>query len=231
MRLTNLVPSFLKPVLRPIYCKIHYLYKRITYHPRSRNELYQYWKHPWKFDNSNLPEGYLKPKERSLFLLKIMKPYANSNEKILEIGCNVGRNLNFLFLEGFKKLEGIEINQKAVQLLNQSYPEMVRYAKIYNLPVEEIIKEFKDCEFGIVFTMAVLEHIHTDSEWIFTEMVRITEKYLITIEDERALSWRHFPRKYKKIFEHYGMKQIQEFSCNQVDGLGSNYFARIFKKT
>ena len=111
----------------------------------------------------------------------------------------------------------------------QNY-EMARYAKIYNLPLEEIIQEFKDCQFGIVFTMAVLEHIHTDSEWIFPEMARITEKYLITIEDERSLSWRHFPRKYKKIFESLGMKQIQEFSCSEVNGLKSNFFARIFKK-
>lgn len=230
MKFTNLVPSFFKPVLRPIYCKIHYLYKRITYHTRSRSELYQYWREPWKYDKNNLPENYLKPKERSIFLLKIMKPYVSINERILEIGCNVGRNLNFLFNAGFKKLEGIEISEKAVKLLNKHYPEMAQHVKIYNVPVEEKIKNFKNCEFDIVFTMAVLEHIHKDSEWILPEIARITKKYLITIEDERSLSWRHFPREYKKIFEHFGMKQVQEFNCSEVEGLGSNYFARILRK-
>jgi len=230
MKLTNLVPEIFKPLLRPIYCRLHYLYKKISYKPRSRSELYQYWREPWEYGKANLPENYLKPKERSIFLLKIMKPYVNIDEKILEIGCNVGRNLNFLFNTGFKNLEGIEISKKAVKLLNEFYPEMAQYAKIYNVPVEEIIKNFKDCEFDIVFTMAVLEHIHKDSEWIFPEIVRITGKYLITIEDERELSWRHFPRNYKKAFESLGMKQIQEFNCREIDGLRSNFFARIFRK-
>ena len=107
---------------------------------------------------------------------------------------------------------------------------MARYTKIYNVPVEEIIREFRDCEFGIVFTMAVLEYIHTDSEWIFPEMVRVTKDFLITIEDERCISWRHFPRNYKKVFESLGMKQVQEFNCGEVGILNSGFFARIFRK-
>lgn len=230
MKLTNLVPEIFKPLLKPIYCKLHYLYRKINYKPRSRSELYRYWREPWEYDKNNLPENYLKPKERSIFLLKIMKPYVSIDEKILEIGCNVGRNLNFLFNAGFKNLEGIEISKKAVNMLRESFPEMAKYTKIYNAPVEEIIKNFNDYEFDIVFTMAVLEHIHKDSEWIFPEIVRITGKYLITIEDEYGYSWRHFPRNYKKVFESLGIKQIQEFCCSGVNGLGSYFFARIFTK-
>lgn len=107
---------------------------------------------------------------------------------------------------------------------------MASHTKIYNVPIEEIIKELRDGEFDIVFTMAVLEHIHTDSEWIFSEMVRITKDFLITIEDERGISWRHFPRNYKNVFESLRMKQIEEINCSEVDELGSDFFARIFKK-
>ncbi len=128
------------------------------------------------------------------------------------------------------KLSGVEISEKAVQLLKESYPEMTSHLKIHNVSVEEIIKEFKDGEFDVVFTMAVLEHIHTDSEWTFPEMMRITKDFLITIEDELGFSWRHFPRNYKKVFESLGMKQIEEINCGRVDGLGERVFARIFKK-
>lgn len=145
------------------------------------------------------------------------------------IGCNVGRNLDYLFLADFKKLEGVEISETAIKLLRQSYPKMARHTKIYK-PVEEIIGSFQDGTFDIVFTMAVRQHIHRDSEWIFSEMVRITRDFLITIEDERGVSWRHFPRNYKKVFESRGMKQIQEFNCSDVAGLGSNFFAGIFSK-
>jgi 2-polyprenyl-3-methyl-5-hydroxy-6-metoxy-1,4-benzoquinol methylase len=106
---------------------------------------------------------------------------------------------------------------------------MAGHATIYNKPVEEVIKEFEDRQYDAVFTMAVLEHIHSDSEWVFEEIVQVSKKYLITMEDERTVSWRHFPRQYKKIFEKVGTKQIEEIQCNKEDhGLGSSFYARVF---
>lgn len=61
-------------------------------------------------------------------------------------------------------------------------------------------------------------------------MVRISKTYLITIEDEKDIPWRHFPRCYKKVFESPGMKQIEEINCSKVEGLPSGFIARIFKK-
>jgi SAM-dependent methyltransferase len=192
------------------------------------NELHTYWKRPW--DVSNLPEGYLYGKERSQFLVELLKKYADSQSVILEIGCNVGRNLNYLFLAGFKKLVAVEISKEAIKQLKQSFPELAKYAKIYNMPVEEIITKFEDGAFDIVFTMAVLEHIHPDSGFIFSEMARITKRFLVTIEDEQGVSWRHFPRNYAKVFESLGLEQIENFNCRKVLGLGGDFFARVFKK-
>ena len=229
MRLAKLIPNFLKPVLRQIYRVFANLsvYRKIAHQPR-RNKLHQYWRQPW--DGHNLPQSYLEPKERSQFLVEIMKRHVSPDVRILEIGCNVGRNLNYLWLAGVKNLEGIEISEQAVQLLNQSYPEMASHIKIHNVPVEYVIKTFRDGEFDIVFTMAVFEHIHTDSDWIFPEIVRITADFLITIEDEQSISWRHFPRNYKKVFALHGIKQVEEINCSEVDGLGSSFFARVFKR-
>ncbi len=222
MKLASIVPNFLKPLLRPIY-------RKITHHPKSRAELHRYWRQP--SDGANPPQGYLEGKGKSELLLKLIAKHADHQSRILEIGCNVGRNLNHLYAAGFKRLEGIEISEAAVELLRQSYPEMGSNSKIHNVPVENVIKEFGDNEFDTVFTMAVLEHIHRDSEWIFAEMVRITKGFLITIEDERGMSWRHFPRNYKKIFGRLGMKQIEELKCDEVDGLGHNFYARVFEKS
>lgn len=192
---------------------------------RNRNELNQYWKNP---DGENQPRYYMIPVERSRFLHETIKRYANTDAKILEPGCNVGRNLNYLYEAGFAKLTGIEINPNVVELLNQSYPKMARTAKIYNAPIEDVISKFKRNEFDIVYTMAVLEHIHTDSNWIFSEMQRITKSYLITIEDEAGVSERHFPRNYKQVFEPLGFAQIEEQDCQKV--MGSGFELRVFKK-
>lgn len=224
-RIVKWIPDFIKPILRPLY--YHWL-DLIT--PRkSRDELHQYWRKP--YDGCNLPlDYYMEGQERSQFLVELIKRYIDSDAKILEIGCNVGRNLNYLFTSGYTKVEGIEIGKDAIALMKRAYPEMAKLIKVYNAPVEDIINDFEDDVFDVVFTMAVLEHIHPDSRFIFSEMVRITKRYLITIEDERSVSWRHFPRNCRKVFEPLGLKQIQEFNCQGIKGLGSNVWARIFLK-
>jgi SAM-dependent methyltransferase len=232
MQLKNLIPPFLKPILRSSYYTVvrSSAYRKIVHKPRSREELHQYWRRPAE-DLDNVPQDYLKGEERSQFLVNIVKKHAQEDAKILEIGCNVGRNLNYLHLAGFRRLNAIEINEDAIKLLKESFPQMASQTVIHHSPVEEVIKTFSDGEFDVVYSMAVLEHIHTESEWIFTEIVRVTDKFLITIEDEENLSWRHFPRNYRKSFEALGMKQIEEFNCGNIEGLGGGFFARVFKKT
>ena len=125
---------------------------------------------------------------------------------------------------------GVEISEDAVDLMKHTYPEMAKQIEIYNNPVEDVIENFEDDAFDVVFTMAVLMHIHPGSRFIFPEMVRITSKYLITIEGEKGASWRAFPRNYKQIFESLGMKQVYQFNCREIKGLGLIYFARVFVK-
>jgi len=197
---------------------------------KTRKELHLYWKDPRDKDNSAalyLKEGGL----RSKFLVKLIKKHTTSfQNSVLEIGCNVGRNLNYLSHAGYKKLSGIEISTEAVKLMKKSYPVLCKSAKIYNSPVERIIKKLGDSQFDIVFSMAVLQHIHRDSEWIFREMARITKQYIITIEDEHGLTWRHFPRNYKTIFGKLNVVQVEQMNCKHIKGLSKNFMARVFKK-
>jgi SAM-dependent methyltransferase len=228
MRFADVIPQGLKQVLRPYYRRGVLFFRKIFHRPRSREYLLEYWKQP--SDEGNRPKDYLEGGQRSGFLVDILKKYAGPEQSVLEIGCNVGRNLNCLFQSGFLDLSGIEINESAVLLLKQQYPEMAARTKIHNAPVEDVIKKIKDNEVDAVFSMAVLEHIHSQSEWVFQEIVRITKDVLITIEDEEGVSWRHFPRNYKKIFEGLGMRQVEVRDCAGVSGLGATFAARVFKK-
>ena len=229
-----LTPEYFRPALVRLYPFFNrtrigpWVYRRVERLLTTRNDVHQYWRQPT--DDVNLPQAYLEGAARSQLLQEIMDKYAKPNASILEIGCNVGRNLNHLFKAGHQNLSAIEINEGAVKILKQSFPEMAGHTTIYNAPIEECIVKFKDGEFDIVFTMAVLEHIHRDSDWVFPEIARVTDGYLITIEDERSRSWRCFPRNYQRIFEPLGMRQIEEFRCDEVDGLGSDFYARVFSR-
>lgn len=185
-------------------------------------ELHNYWK------NSNRHFPYLLHKEKSIYLLKFVKKYCTKKDKILEIGCNVGRNLNCLFQAGYKKLSGIEISSMALGVLKDVYYHMAEKTIFYNKPVEDIIKNFKNNQFNLTFTMAVLAHLHQESNWVFKEIARVSQA-LIIIEPETATSWHIIPRKYKPILESCGMIQIYE---EEVAGIKSliSYVLRIFKK-
>lgn len=168
----------------------------------------------WKQDSPilNKAEGYIQGNYKSEFLYKFL-PELEPSLPILELGCNVGRNLNYLFTKGFSNLSGVEINEHAVKLMEKTYPEFYRQATIYNDTIEETIKKIPEKSFELVFTMAVLEHIHPNSEFIFNEIIRISKKYIITIEDEIHDTHRHKARNYKEIFGNLGAKEIK--SSNQ----------------
>ena len=190
---------------------------------KPRDELHDYWRNP---DEMNVPSGYFQAEERSAYLVSLVKQYAKPDASILELGCNVGRNLHYLWHAGYHNLSGVEINEQAIRLMKERFQDM--QITIYQGTIEDRIKELG--QYDVLFTMAVLEHIHTDSEWIFAEMVKASRKYIITIEDEKHTSERHFPRNYKKIFEPLGCKQIFEKQLSTKEGLGPRFYARVFVK-
>ena len=223
MTFTRIVRTLLRPAKRA--------YRRLTLRQRTREELQGYWRSPP--DEGNLPQSYLEGAARSMLLLELVRQHLSvdpARASILEIGCNVGRNLNYLFGAGYLNLTGIEISENAVRLLRQEFSALAAASRIHVAPVEEKIREFVDGEFDLVFTMAVLEHVHDQSAWIFTEMVRVTKELLITVEDEREVSERHFPRNYGRVFTMVGMKEIHSLRCDSIEGLGPGFFARIFRK-
>lgn len=203
------------------------LYRRVTHRPKSRRQIHSYWRSP---PTENAPERYAWESrgERSRFLVSLVERYASSDARILEVGCNVGRNLEYLRRAGFMNLTGIDINPQAVALMGQTYPELADLATIKVGAAEDIIPSFGDSEFDVVFTLAVLEHIHPESEWLFAHLARIA-RTLITIEDERTVHWRVFPRNYREVFEGLGRTQVHEEICGHLTTLGSMFVARVFR--
>ncbi len=150
---------------------------------------------------------------------------------VLEVGCNAGRNLEHLFGAGHRNLSAIEINADAIALLRRSFPDMAARLDLRHGPAENLLPGFPSAHFDLVFTMAVLEHLHDDSESVFAGIARVCRRFLITIEDEHRVSWRHFPRNYRKVFEPLGLAQILEQRCDPaIHGLSEVHVARVFRR-
>lgn len=223
-------PRLLRPVTRPLYRLVttSRLWKRAFHRPESLDKVHEYWRAPW--DGDNLPDSYVEGEDRSAFLLSLVERHSQPDASLLELGCNVGRNLQYLFDRGYRNLTAIEISPQAVEALRRHHVDVAAAATIHNAPMEDVLKTFADDSFDTVFSLAVLEHLHTDSDWVFAHIARVTGRCLVTVEDERGVSWRHFPRNYREIFEPLGLTQVEEVNCENVPTLGPNSIGRVFLK-
>ncbi|MED4585437.1 hypothetical protein [Brevibacillus choshinensis] len=102
--------------------------------------------------DANRADYYIEGIESSKFLLENMEGYFGFHANILEIGCNVGRNLNYLFQAGYQNLSGVEISNYATELLKKTYLKLECKATIYNSPVEEVITTLPENGYMIWFT-------------------------------------------------------------------------------
>lgn len=190
------------------------------------SNLQAYWRNPP--DSINKPSEYAKYTQRSEFLMDILPNYATKDFNILELGCNCGRNLQALYLAGYKHLSGVDINTTALKYGESIYPDLYSAAEFYNESIESWIKT-NSVLYDLIFTMAVLEHIPKESEWIFYNISHKARYNIITIEDENSGSPKHFPRNYKVIFDQLGWWQLFEKQASKADEL-EGITARVFTR-
>ena len=201
----------------------------------SKTEVHNKWKNYEKGNPGRMVKEYTKDEERSEFLYEQIKSFnlvRTKSEPILEIGCNVGRNLNVLYKKGFHNLYGIEISPDAIESMKKLYPEMYSNSTLIVGPVEETIKEIEDDKFPLTFTMAILMHIHPKSNFIFDEISRISSDYIITVEDEDTYGAGGglFPRDYGIIFSKLGWKNLLTKPVDRSELAKLKVTIRIFQK-
>lgn len=97
--------------------------------------------------------------------------------RILEVGANIGLQLEVLRSMGFKNLLGIEINDFAVREAKRIFPQVdVIKGSAFDLP-------FRDKYFDIVFTSGVLMHISPkDIRRALNEIYRTSRRYIFGFE-------------------------------------------------
>jgi len=95
--------------------------------------------------------------------------------RILEVGCNVGIQLNLLSCMGFENLYGIEVNRYAI---DKSH-EVNRGLTVYPLYGTALDLPFKDGWFDLVYTSGVLIHVSPDDiATVMREMARCSNRWV-----------------------------------------------------
>ena len=112
-----------------------------------------------------------------VFFSKIFSQYQIKLESFLELGCNVGMNLLAL-KEIFPNanISGVDINEKAIKLLQKSQKNFdLRCSSINDFQTEE--------KFDLVFTKGVLIHLNPrDLEKTYEKIYNLSKKYILICE-------------------------------------------------
>ncbi|WP_266076307.1 class I SAM-dependent methyltransferase [Haladaptatus caseinilyticus] len=128
--------------------------------------------------------AYYGPNETSESICARLDSRFGSNTAILELGCSSGRHLSHLLDNGYENLHGIEINGEAFDVMAETYPDLAERGTFYHDAIENVVGDFDDGQFDVVFSVETLQHLHPDDERVFAEIARITDDLLITVENE-----------------------------------------------
>ncbi|WP_435153078.1 class I SAM-dependent methyltransferase [Haladaptatus sp. DFWS20] len=128
--------------------------------------------------------AYYGPNETSDLIREYFDSALGSDASILELGCSSGRHLSHLLDNSYDDLSGIEINDEAFEVMDNTYPELAERGTFYHDAIENVVDDFEDGQFDAVFSVETLQHLHPDNKWVFAELARITDDLLITVENE-----------------------------------------------
>ncbi len=188
---------------------------------QTREYCHNFWKSP---PAPNDPATYAAaPPARAAYIKALIERTFPTARTVLEPGCNTGRNLAALCKD--YTVRGIEISPAAVKHLRKKYRRL-KDVTIVNGTLEEELPYEPTTD--VIFTCAVLEHIHPDSKALFKDMADLTKLGIITIEDEVNATSRHCPRNYKNVFVPLGMKEVFMEIPPEPTGLGKHFRTRVF---
>lgn len=111
-------------------------------------------------------------------IFKQILPELSADAKILEVGCNVGCQLQILQQMGFTNLYGIDIQSYAIEKAKElSKGINIIQGSAFDLP-------FKDDYFDLVFTSGMLIHIQPERELfkVLNEINRVSKQYIMGFE-------------------------------------------------
>lgn len=164
----------------------------------------------------------LGPNEVTETLAEALNHYIERDATVLEVGCGSGRHLAQLRDHGFRNLTGIDINDESFTVMAEQYPQLAETGTFHTGALEELLLDFEEDAFDVVYSVETLQHIHPDDAWVFEDLVRVTGNLLVTAENEgnspdrgreREVSYvdDEFPlyhRNWKKIFTDLGCAQL-----------------------
>lgn len=174
--------------------------------------------------------AYYGPNDASESVLGVLDDAVSRDASVLELGCSSGRHLAHLYEHGYTDVSGVDINADAFDVMAEAYPDLADAGSFYTGAIEDVVAEFEDDAFDVVYSVETLQHIHRENEWVFDEIARVTDELLVTVELESANDADAsgpstvtyvddglplYCRNWREIFEEFGFVEVEQNDLNR----------------
>ena len=194
-----------------------------------------YWAAQESPDQANNPATYSgKSLEVAQWLNQFWSPEVDTEDSLFEVGTNAGPNLELLRQEGYEQLAGAEINPSAIAEMKRAFPQLTELADVHLGDAAEVLGGMPASAYDVVFSMAVLVHVHPANNQVMAEMVRVARRYVCVVEAEDVTCGYLFARNYARVFERLGCTEVRtapilaESFSSAADHGYVGYRARLF---
>jgi SAM-dependent methyltransferase len=148
--------------------------------------------------------AYVEVDDFSDSLVRELDGLAEPDDSILDICCNVGRNLNSLADRGYHKLLGVDIMQEAISKAPELFPAL-HSARLSVGNAVDYLQALPPLSVDWAITQsATIELIHPSFR-LHRELKRVVRKGLVLVIDERGHS---YPRYWRYLLKRSGFKEI-----------------------
>jgi SAM-dependent methyltransferase len=200
----------------------------------SQERCQRYWATRTSNGADNRPADYV---AKDLAIVDLMhefwSPDVSPASSVLELGCNAGANLERLRQLGYTDLAGIEVNPNAIEALREAFPAVAEAASLTVGKLEDVLPALESNSVDVVYTMAVLLHLHPGSDEVFDHMARVARRNICVIEAEQTTLTYIFARNYRRVFERRGWREVTALAitAERFPALAptyTGYVARLF---
>lgn len=149
------------------------------------------------------PSTYL-IKEPGPLLIQLMQRTPN-DYSIVDLGCNSGANLNFLYHAGYHRLAGVDAGREALELFSRTFPDVFACARPTNDLFQHYLLAQENKAFDVLHSNgATIELVHPSFP-IVSEICRVTRHFVYLDICERGHA---YPRRYVEQFARYGFDLV-----------------------
>jgi hypothetical protein len=168
------------------------------------------------------PSGYIISEPGGL--LKRVLATTGPDKSVLDMGCNSGANLNFLYQAGFRNLYGVDAGRQALVTFARTFPETYACANVSHGLFQHYLLHCPDGMVEVIHSNgATLELVHPSFP-IVAQMCRVARKSVMVDIVERGHA---YPRYYISQFKRQGFELVYcERPLDLVTGSSVLHFER-----